>query len=387
MLSFLLHYFLLCPMRKNIAILHNIVSPYKTLLFNEIYNLGVNITVIFMAESERNREWNIDEKEFAFPHEFLFRGELDTINIQKMLDKVWKRLDAINPDVLIFGGYNYVAYWAGFFWAKIKKKKIILWSSTNKEDRDRTFVKELIKSTYFKRFDAANVYGSRSRDYLIQLGLEKSKIFVKGNVTDNSFYFNESEKARKLKKLYLKKYKLPPNNFLFIGRFSKEKNIFSLLKAFEKLDTNEWGLILVGDGPERGGIEAYIEKNIFKRVILPGFKQKEEIPVYLGLSDVLILPSLSETWGLVVNEAMAAGLPVVVSNRCGCYPDLINEGVNGYSFNPYDGDELLAILNKILKQKGYLKGMGEASREMIKNYTPRKSAEIIKKTIEFVQSR
>jgi len=112
-------------------------------------------------------------------------------------------------------------------------------------------------------------------------------------------------------------------NIIYVGRFSKEKNLLFLLSAYKKLNTDDWGFILVGNGPQYQKLNDFINKNSICNVFLPGFKQKGEIPQYLAVSDVFILASISEPWGLVVNEAMAAGLPVLISKRCGCYSDLI----------------------------------------------------------------
>ncbi len=119
-------------------------------------------------------------------------------------------------------------------------------------------------------------------------------------------------------------------------------------------------------------------------VFIPGFKQKDEIPKFFAVSDVLILPSISEPWGLVVNEAMAAGLPVLVSRKCGCYPDIVKDNENGFSFDPFDKNELFGFMKEIVNGKIDLKKMGESSLKIIKDYTPERAAEIVVKTAELV---
>ena len=141
---------------------------------------------------------------------------------------------------------------------------------------------------------------------------------------------------------------------------------------------------MIGDGPQSEEITNYIERNNIKNVFSPGFQQKEDIPKFLAVSDVFILPSTSEPWGLVVNEAMAAGLPILVSKRCGCYPDLIKESINGFSFDPFDDTELFGLMKDITDGKHNLLSMGKASLEIIKDYTLEKAAKVISETIEFV---
>jgi len=371
-------------MSHKIVILHNIISPYKTLLFNELSKIYNGFYVLYMAETESNREWDIKIDEINFPHEVMFKETLDDVRLLKSVIRTWGRLNTLNPDVLIIDGYSYAACWAGFFWAKVNKKKIILWSSSNEEDRDRLFLKEKLKGFLVKRCDAANVYGKRNKDYLIKLGMKKDRIFIKGNTTDNAFYYNETIRLKAKREVLCKQFGIPFHNFLYIGRFSKEKNLLFLLKAYKKLDADNWGLILVGNGPQYQELDDFIDGNSIRNVFLPGFKQKEEIPQYLAISDVFVLPSVSEPWGLVVNEAMAAGLPVLVSRKCGCYPDIVKDGKNGFSFDPFDKKELFRLMKDMVDGEHDLIKMGGVSVEIIKEYTPDKAAKIIINTIKFV---
>jgi glycosyltransferase involved in cell wall biosynthesis len=340
-----------------------------------------------MAETESNRDWPIQRDQQCFPYEVISDGQLESRKQYNIAIRMWKRLNVINPDIVILGGYIYPAYWVGFIWAKNNKKKIILWSASNEADHNRNILKEKLKSIFAKKCNAANVYGSKSRDYLTKLGLDKSRIFITGNTTDNSFYYNNTNKFRTKRDYLLRQYGLPAKNFIYIGRFSKEKNIILLLKAYERLKSqNNWGLILIGNGPQRIELINYIEEHNLRHVFMPGFQQKENLPQFLIVSDVFILPSIYEPWGLVVNEAMAAGLPVLVSQKCGCYPDLIDEGVNGFSFDPLDDNNLFELMNNIVNGKYDLEKMGLASLEIIKDYTPEKAAQIISETIKLVST-
>ncbi len=373
-------------MKYTVVILHNIISPYKTLLFNTLYEKFKSLKVLYLAETERRRKWKIKYNELKFPYEIMFNMPLDGIPKIFLFIKTWQRLSDLNPDILIIGGYSYASYWAGFLWAKLRKRKIILWSASNEEDKDRLFINEKFKSFFVNRCDAANVYGKRGRDYLLKLGMSKNRIFIIGNVTDNSFYYNKVMKLKTKREVLCNQFGIPDHNFVYIGRLSREKNILNLLDAYSRLKSKEigWGLILVGNGPQKIEIEDYIKKHSLKDIFLPGFRQKEEIPQYLAVSDVFILPSISEPWGLVVNEAMAAGLPILVSIKCGCYPDLVKDGVNGFSFNPFDVMGLYNLMKNIVQEKYDLNEMGEASLFFINKYSPENASNIIKRTIDEV---
>jgi glycosyltransferase involved in cell wall biosynthesis len=99
-----------------------------------------------------------------------------------------------------------------------------------------------------------------------------------------------------------------------------------------------------------------------------GFKQIDELPLYYGLARCLIIPSLGDTWSLVINEAMACGLPVLVSRACGCSPDLVQEGVNGFTFDPYDVNGLAQLIGRISSETCDILEMGEASRRIIASW-------------------
>lgn len=373
-------------MPKCVILANYWAADYKILLFNSLLGRYKDCKVIYIADTEDIREWKIDKENLKFSYEIMFEGSLDRVGVLKCVVKTWKRLSHLNPSVLILGGYSYAACWAGFFWARLNKKKIILWSSSNENDKDRNILKEKIKRYLVRRCTAANTYGQRSRDYLVSLGMPKERIAVTGNTTDNQFYRSSFESLRPDKNRLCSKYDLPLRNFLFVGRFSPEKNIICLLEAFGKLKVHgsDWGLILVGNGPQREEIKKYINEHDIKNVCLPGFKQKQEIVDFYAMSDVFVLPSTYEPWGLVVNEAMASGLSVLVSKRCGCYPDLIKEGVNGFSFDPFDKDELFSHMKDMADNKYDLTEMSKSSCDLINDFTPDNAAKIITKTIKTV---
>jgi glycosyltransferase involved in cell wall biosynthesis len=124
--------------------------------------------------------------------------------------------------------------------------------------------------------------------------------------------------------------------------------------------------VIVGDGELRAELEAAcVRLGLAGHVLLPGAKRYDELPVYYGLASAFIHVSTTEQWGLVVNEAMASGLPVLVSNRCGCAVDLVEEGRNGYLFDPYKALTLPTIMQRLAVSGPALEDMGRASQQII----------------------
>ena len=105
-----------------------------------------------------------------------------------------------------------------------------------------------------------------------------------------------------------------------------------------------------------------------------GYIERRELPKIFAISDVLVLPSLQETWGIVVNEAMASGLAVLISKRCGCVNDLVRNGFNGYAFDPINPNHLVKLMSKIMHSNSTLAGMKNNSLEIISQYTPEYAA-------------
>jgi len=315
-----------------VLILQNIISPYKTLLFNALREvLNIDFKILYLAETEGNREWRIDKNEIKFAFDVMFKGKIDNISPIKMAIETCRKLNLYDPKIVIIGGYSYLAYWAALIWAKKNKRKIILLNESHYLDKPRSVIRESIKKLFVSNCDAALVDGTRHRDYVVSLGLKPEKIFIKKGTgpVDVSFYQKEVSRIKNNKIEICNRLGVPYKNFLYVGRFSPEKNIIYLLKCFKKIQeegVKDWGMILVGNGPQRKEIENIIKERKIKNIFLPGFIQKEELPFYYALADCFILPSISEPWGLVVSEAMACGLPVLVSDRCGCYPDIVHDG-------------------------------------------------------------
>jgi len=208
--------------------------------------------------------------------------------------------------------------------------------------------------------------------------MSEDQITVGYDVVDNRHFAVGAAKAKEEAGL-LRQRNLPTDYFLACCRFIEEKNIPRLLRAFacyQRRSENPWDLVILGDGPLKAQILALRnELQLVNCVHLPGFKQYDELPAYYGLASAFVHPSTKDTWGLVVNEAMAAGLPVLVSERCGCAPDLVREGQNGFTFDPYDIAELAHLMDQMAADGCNRSAMGACSRAVIADWTPERFAD------------
>jgi glycosyltransferase involved in cell wall biosynthesis len=374
-------------MTLKILITHNIQwSHYKAIVFSALAQLqnenDFDLYVLQIAAIEKQRIGlgDIDTSIHQYPYKLLFDMPLEDIPVYKMVYSVVRQLFKMDYDVIAIPGYAYAFCWIGMVISKIRGKRLVMTFDSTESDHPRGFLKEAIKKVFLRNFSTFLCYGTKSREYLMKLGACPDNIFIRCQATDNkriSMIYNKTLLSRSSKLLELK---MPPFNFIYTGRLSSEKNLITLLKAFKTFKqkhtaAKEWGLIIVGDGPERHLLATWIADQQLSDVYFAGWQSWLEVPTYFALGDVFILPSLSEAWGLVVNEAMACGLPVVVSDRCGAAYDLVSENKNGFTFSALDEGRLTDILTFFADNKTERVNMGLESLNIIESYSPEVAAQ------------
>jgi glycosyltransferase involved in cell wall biosynthesis len=254
-------------------------------------------------------------------------------------------------------------------------------SESGASDKRRSRWSEWLKSKILTLCSAALAGGSLHRDYLIDLGFESGRIFLGYDAVDNDHFGRSAEAARANADGVRACLSLPERYFLASARFLPRKNLVTLLRAYADYDRRGeppgWDLVLLGDGPLRSQLIAECERlGITGKVHLPGFKQYDELPMYYALAGAFVHVSMSEPWGLVVNEAMASGLPLILSKECGCVPELLEEGKNGFSFSPQDVDELTAsLLRMAALSDAEAELMGRRSRKIIASWSVERFAD------------
>lgn len=265
-------------------------------------------------------------------------------------------------------------------WAKAQGARIIVMSASQEIDFERTRVREWVKRRHVSHFDGAIVGGTPHREYLVKLGMSPARIRLGYDVVDNAYFGRAAAQIRANAMSTREQLRLPSRYFLTTARFIEKKNLSRLLRAFagflsghvaSQKTREPWHLVILGDGELRPHLENQVASlGLDGRVLMPGFLQYAELPAWYALAEAFVLASTTEQWGLVVNEAMASGLPVLVSNRCGCASDLVRTGVNGYTFDPYDVDALARLLRQIAEDPARRRSLGEASAHLIDAWSP-----------------
>src|SRR5208282_3736088 len=171
---------------------------------------------------------------------------------------------------------------------------------------------------------------------------------------------------------------LPRRFILFVGRLIPEKGVFDLLDAYAKLESDvrsEVGLVFAGEGFSRNELAQRAKRISPGTISFSGFAQREDLAGLYALAETLVLPTHSDPWGLVVNEAMACGLPIIVSSVAGCSADLVEDGWNGYVVPPRDSERLSVAINSLARQLELKQQMSARSLERIRNYSPEACAD------------
>jgi len=254
-----------------------------------------------------------------------------------------------NFDAVLVMGWNLYSYWQAVIACKITKTPVMVRGDSTlytSRSRLRSLIKWLPYRLMFRLFDRFLYVGKNSKEYYEFYGVDKNRLFFSPHSVDNHWFRAKVMGLEKSK--VRKKYGIDKDDFIIlcVGKLVKEKRPSDVIDAVSGLD-RQCAIVYVGSGEEEPVlIEGSRAKGV--RSYFLGFKNQTEMPECYLLSDVLVLPSASETWGLVVNEAMACGIPAIVSDAVGCAKDLVEEGVTGFSYPVADVNALRKILSILI---------------------------------------
>ena len=293
-------------------------------------------------------------------------------------------IETVAPEVVVVSGYSFAESLAALTAAAYRSLPVVLCSESNRHDGVRQPLGEWVKRRIVRHAQAALVGGADHAAYLQELGMDAAAIFRGYNAVDND-HFASARRWRQRGKSARLELGLPPRYLLAASRFTEKKNLVGLIQGYglwrgQATQAQAGGnpgqpdvsLVIVGDGPLRGALEAQVTAlGLEGWVHLPGACAYDALPAHYGLAEALVHASTVEQWGLVVNEAMASGLPVLVSRACGSAPELVMPGENGFVFDPSTPAAIAAAISWFLEQPEELRQrMGEASQRMIKRLHP-----------------
>jgi len=317
---------------NKIAILTNILAPYRLPLFNAISKAN-KVDVLICKENEKNREWIMEDKNLFNTItlkgiEFNLKNSLGDHRFIYLKFSIIFYLLFKRPNYIIIGDASFTSHLAAFV-CRLLNIKYIWWNEIITYTPITKGFMDKLRRISFKNAYAFLASGTQAKEFIKSYDIDEEKIFIMPNSIDNELYKNYYNKFKPQRETLRNTYNISKDDFvyLYIGQFIKRKNIMLILETFKEALSKDKNLklFLVGGGEDYEKINNFIEENKLKNyVIVKKFLQVEELSKIYTLSDALVIVSESEPWGMVVNEAMCFGLPILSSYTIGASADLVD---------------------------------------------------------------
>jgi len=306
-----------------------------------------------------------------------------------------RRLNPANFDILWVHGYNRWFHWLAMAWAKMRGLKVLVRDEATLISAPRSRLKRLVKRLFFLMIrnlgDGFLTIGTLNAEYYQSHGIARERIFRVPYAVDNHFFRDKARAAAPERENLRRELGLEPGRpiILYASKLSQVKHGADLLEAYLQMSPDPAQephsyLLFIGDGDQRETMEARARTVNWRSIKFLGFKNQTELPRYYDLCDVLVLPSVFEPWGLVINEVMNAGRAVVVSDQVGCAPDLVRSGENGYIFKTGNIDDLRQALMNIVSDPQKCRAMGQKSLEIVEKWGIEEDVAGLKQALAFV---
>jgi glycosyltransferase involved in cell wall biosynthesis len=352
--------------------------------------------VISVKEFSTNRKqlgWNVDNEGINIKftilkeHTFYLFGRKFYIS-----PKIFFHLLSTKYNTVIVGGYYTITSWLVIMWAKALGIKVIVRFATHKEcEYSKSILSKIAKTILLKFIDSFIAYGSAAKQYLMSFGIPDDNIVIEYNTVDVDSLLIESMNSDCLnvntREEAKEKLSLSGKVILYVGQLIERKNIKTIIKSLSKIQSqiNNVSLVIVGEGSQKKELQNFSSELNLKNIRFVGGLPASQVNEYYKAADLFILVSTLEPWGLVVNEAMCFGCPIIVSRNCGCSHDLLKG--NGWILDdPYDYSKLSFLISSILHNKKQFLEFSINSYRIIKGFNIKKAANAIENSIKRTQS-
>lgn len=302
------------------------------------------------------------------------QGNIRAISPAEIAAQIWKQLESIRPDVVVAAPIAFTPGITAVRWCRARRKGVVVMDDARSVDVPRSNLVNAVKRRVYANVDAMLIPAqSHARTY-VDFGIREDRIFFGVDVVDNEWYAKTAAHYRGSARR-VGGVELPERFFLGAGRQVAKKNWITLIQAYAAYRNaggdDLWDLVLVGDGPERVNLEQAVASSGVEGVHFVPFVSPREMCAFYAHAGCLVLPSvLGETWGLVVNEAMACGLPLLISSECGCSETLVKPGTNGWTFSAKSIEALSSAMRRMSALSAAQRlAMGEQSKAIIADWS------------------
>jgi glycosyltransferase involved in cell wall biosynthesis len=355
---------------RRIAVVTGLPTPYREPVFERLANRkGVELKVFYCTHSHGNVAWS-----GGGSHDFEYVKEFPRNFTPKRFQRLpflgytnfglSAALRDFEPEFVVVYGYNQSTHWLAFRYCLANGVPFALRSDSNVHidlgASWRNQIRRGLLRWLVKRAAAVLPVGSANRGYWEAFGAKPSQIHLAPYAVDNDRIARTVGVRRSDPEGRVR--------FLYVGRLLPRKGVDLLIEAFNRIADDRSTLTIVGDGPEAAALMAAQSTSAASRTTWTGKRSNDEALRQYADADVFVLPSRYEPWGLVVNEAMAAGLPVIADRRCGAAIDLIDEGITGRRLEELSIDALGAAMSEYVADPHRARRHGLAARERIQHW-------------------
>jgi glycosyltransferase involved in cell wall biosynthesis len=323
--------------------------PYRTPLYRELARRqNIELQVLYGDDygiRPRYSGWGIQDFVWktniieGYPHVFLSnwspKPDPSTI-IGKLNPGLIPAIYKFKPDAILATGYSGPFHLQGIIGALARHTPVLFLCDSNGAASQpkgvRGWAKPRVLRALYNRFAAFLTIGERNRQHYRTFGVPEQKMFSFPYAVDNEHFSSEAARLRGQRRELREQWRIPHEAIcvVYTGRFSSEKNISELINGVARVDGLH--LLLVGDGPERETLEVLASEQLPNRHTFAGFLNQDRLGEAYAAADLFALTSYREAWGLACNEAMNFGLPLVLSDKVGCHPDLVTPGKTGWTY-------------------------------------------------------
>jgi glycosyltransferase involved in cell wall biosynthesis len=356
-------------------------SKYKGAIFLHLHQLskkcGLEVSFIHVAETDAIRLalGGVDLSYHQYPFRVLVQGSYEDAGTLRRIAVLARDLIRHPADLVVLPGYDRIENFVMLFICILLRRKRAVFCDSTIYDNPQRLWKNWAKRLFFSRCDGFIGYGQRSKEYLMTLGAHEADIVIPCVAAALPHEYDPSTALSQYSQEKADLFDKP--RFLYVGRLAPEKGLLDLLDAFKlvrgKMPTAH--LDLVGSGSMKSAlVDRISELGLGEAVTLHGTLDLREIVPMYYCSLALVLPSQSEPWGLVANESLSYGCPIVVSNRCGCAPELVIEGKTGYCFDSGDVQALSAAMLAVSRLSAERLSTARQCIELVSAYSPERAA-------------
>ena len=357
-----------------VALVTNVLAHYRVPCFRALARqLGERFTLFLLSKGMEHRRYvEADDASDLEPVTLsgirLHRPPADDRHLSDLRPVLRGRFD-----VLILSGWGEPTYLLLWLWCLISRTRCLFWIESTPAESTTTGFRGFLKRLIVRWSSGCLVPGARASALCRSLGVPQEKIFIAPNATDRSFFRSQAEALAVERDSLRADMRLDSLTVLFVGRLVEAiKGINTLIDACATLEQRglELSLLIVGEGPDRSSYEERIVRSGMSDARLLGTLDHPSLCRVYAAADVLVLPSRSETWGFVLNEAMEFSLPLVVSDAVGAGPDLVRGGVSGLTVAAGDVGALTQALERLLSDDELRRRLGSGARRLVEEYSP-----------------